>query len=371
MSASGGEEGIPLLPGQRDLVGLGAGADAVGLGGADDRLHAGGVAEDPREQDGFGRGVFGFGQLGDDLGGGVLRLRVGGGAKQFASADGRPRLDENFVATAVVEGAGGEIGFGEGAGAIGEESLDDERGLGEGELELVNNERLAHVVAEEFDLAGRVVAHAEVPDLAGAVQCIERAGDFGGLGERIGAVEEEQVEVSGLQATQDALGGTRDVFVAEIVTGGFAAVLGVVGKTNADFGLEHDAVAQAGRGVEDAAKDLLGFSDGVDVGVIEKVDTALQRGGDGVAGVFLDLGGEGGVIPRAADLHAAIGDARNGEIGAGDWVGFHRGGEWTMDFRGAHGFFSLSKLLIWRAITPSAAKCGLHEAGKLLINVCF
>lgn len=326
LAAGGGEEGIPFFAGERHVVGFGTGADARGFGRADDRLHAGRMAENPREQDGLGGDFFGGGEFGDEGGGGVNGVGgrgVGGGAQEPASADGRPRLDENLVAAAIIEGAGGEVGLGGGAGAVGEEAFDDKRGLGEGELKLVHHERLAHVVAEEFDLAGRVVAHSEVTDFAGAVQLVEGTGDFGGFDERVGAVEQEDVEVRDLEAAENAFGGTRDVVVAEIVAGGFAAVLGVVGEADADLGLEDDAVAQAGRGFQDAAEELFGFAGGVDVGVVKEVDAAIERGADGGVGGLFDFGGNGGVVPGAAHAHAAKGDAGNSEVGLGDAVGFH------------------------------------------------
>ncbi len=226
LAAGGSEEGIPFLAGEGDLVGLSAGADAVGLGRADDRLNAGGMVENPREQDALGGGGLGLREFGDEVGGGVKRVRgggVGGSAEKLAASDGGPRLHGDFVQAAVVEQAGGKGGSRAGAALVGAEALGNERVLGEGELELVGDERLAEMAAEQLDLAGRVVAHAEMADLAGGLQRIEGAGDLGGLDERVGAVEEQDVEVGNLKAAQDGLGGADDMAVAEVVARGFSA----------------------------------------------------------------------------------------------------------------------------------------------------
>ncbi len=57
--------------------------------------------------------------------------------------------------------------------------------------------------------------------------------------------------------------------------------------------------------------------------MVEEIDAAVEGGGDGGLGGLFGFGGDGSVVPGAADFHAAIGDAGNGEVGLGDAVGFH------------------------------------------------
>ena len=67
------------------------------------------------------------------------------------------------------------------------------------QLELVHDEGLPHVPLEQLDLYGRVVRHSEVPHLAGALQLVERPGHLLGLDERVGAVQQQDVDVVGRQ----------------------------------------------------------------------------------------------------------------------------------------------------------------------------
>lgn len=326
-SARGGEEGIPFFAAELDIVGRDAGANAVRSGGADDGLHAGGVAQDPGEEDGLGRGRFGAGEFGDKREEGARRFAGGGRLEKFPVAERRPRLHEHPVLAAIIENAGCQTRARGGAGLVGADAFDDQRGLGEAELELVDDERLPEVLAEQFDLRGRVVAYAEVPDFAGALEVVEGAGDLGRFDERVGTMEQEQIEVLHAEAAKNAFRGTGEVFVAEVVPRGLAAREGVVGKADADLRLEDDAFAEAGRGAQKASEHLLGFAGAADVGVIEEIDAGGERSVDGGAGGAFVLGGDRRAgIPGAAHLHAAVGEARNGEVGLGDAVGFHGGG---------------------------------------------
>jgi hypothetical protein len=67
------------------------------------------------------------------------------------------------------------------------------------QLHLVRDERLLDRGLEELDLRRRVVRDAEVPDLARRLQGVERGRDLLRLDERVGPVEEQEVEVVGLE----------------------------------------------------------------------------------------------------------------------------------------------------------------------------
>ena len=92
----------------------------------------------------------------------------------------------------------------------------DERGVRDGELELVRDDRLLDVTAQQLDLARCVVRDPERPHLARGVQVGERARDLLGLDEGVGAVQQQDVEVVGAQGLERALDGRDEVLVREV-----------------------------------------------------------------------------------------------------------------------------------------------------------
>ncbi len=90
------------------------------------------------------------------------------------------------------------------------DALRDDRRVGDRELQLVRDERLAHARLQQVDLAGGcVVRDAEVADFAGCLELVERTGDLVGFDEGVGgAVQEEDVEVVGAERLERTLDGS-------------------------------------------------------------------------------------------------------------------------------------------------------------------
>jgi hypothetical protein len=61
------------------------------------------------------------------------------------------------------------------------------------------------------------VGHAQVADLAGGLEAAEGVGDLGGLHQRVGAVQQQDVELLHAQALQDAVDAGLDVGGAQVV----------------------------------------------------------------------------------------------------------------------------------------------------------
>ena len=158
-----------------------------------------------------------------------------------------------------------------------------------------------------------MIADAEVLDFAGALEIVKRARHFRRFGQRIRPVQQQDVEVIGLQPLERTVDGIGDVLVTEIVTAGIAR-LWRIRSANAAFGLEDDPVAQARRLLQHPAKNGFGFSAGINVRVIKKVD-ALRTGAGHQIG--------GGFIFDMAEVHATIGDARDVKIGRRKRIRFH------------------------------------------------
>ena len=69
---------------------------------------------------------------------------------------------------------------------------------------------------QQLDLPGRVVRDAERPHLAGRLELVERARDLVGLDEGVGAVQQQDVDVVGLQRGERAVHRLDDVLVREV-----------------------------------------------------------------------------------------------------------------------------------------------------------
>ena len=168
-----------------------------GIHGARYGLHARGMAEYP----GDGDGGLADGILFSNLGQGLVELRIFGvvheAALEHARLQGRPGLYGDILQAAVVDKAVVAV-----YGALGGQVVDvqarvDQLGLVKGELQLVDDQGLLYVFAQQLKLAGGDVAHAEVPYLALGVQGVERLRHLLGLVQQVGTVQQQHVQVVG------------------------------------------------------------------------------------------------------------------------------------------------------------------------------
>ena len=179
-------------------------------------------------------------------------------------------------------GGVGELG-------VGAEAVVDEAGNLQAELHLVHQQALAQAGLEELQLAGVEIADAEVLHFPGGLQLVKGLPHLLRLHQSVGPVEQEQVQVVGAQAPQDAVYAVQDVLLGEVVHTGADAALA----------LEHHLVPQAGLVLQHLAEGGLAVAAAVDVGVVEEGDAAVQRGAD--VGVQL-------FSAQLIDAHTAQGD---------------------------------------------------------------
>ncbi len=176
--------------------------------------------------------------------------------------------------------------------------------------------------------------------LARRAQALEGLGDLLGLHQRIRAMQQQDVQALGPRPLQAGLDRLDDVAAGQVV----AAWALVVGEADAALALQHDAVAQRGLAAEQFAEHRLGLAAGVDVGVVEQRHADVERGLDGRLRM-VDMGvGPRGVVPVAAQAHAAI----------GEWAG---GREVLLQRKGvAHG----GACAFWNGErAPKGARCGI------------
>ena len=278
------------------------------------------MAQQPGELDGFGRHALGIGQLAQQRRR-VPHCGVGklGSAGELAAGQGRPGLHADVVQTAVVQRAGGRcIGM---SGGVGDHAFVDQRQVQQADFHLVRHQRLTHMAAQQVDLPGRVVADAEVPHLAAGVQRIERARHFIRLHQRIGAVQQQDIQMVHAQARQAAFDRGHDMRVAEVVA--LRCARRIVGEADAALRLQDHLRAEPGRGAQHIAEHLFGLAARIDVGVVEQGDAVGQRRFDQPLRVAAFLRRDRRGIPGTAQMHAAVADAGGGgSIGQG--VGLHR-----------------------------------------------
>ena len=172
--------------------------------------------------------------------------------------------------------------------------------------------RLAHVPAQQVDLAARVIADAEVPHLAAGVQRIERARHFIRLHQRIGAVQQQDIQMVHAQARQAAFDRGHDMRVAEVVA--LRCARRIVGEADAALRLQDHLRAEPGRGAQHIAEHLFGLAARIDVGVVEQGDAVGQRRFDQPLRVAAFLRRDRRGIPGAAQVHAAVADAGNRQV---------------------------------------------------------
>ncbi len=256
---------VPFLAGESHVGSLAGVFDPLGVGGADDGLHAGGVAQDPGDGDGGVGHAVGccdlidllveFGELG------VVEEH----ALEEAILERRPGLDRDVVQAAVIQD-----------GAVADDGLVDfhiyidagvdHAGVGDAELELVEDELLLDELLEKLDLHGILVANAKVLDLATGFEDVKSFGNLLRFDEGVGAVKQEHVNVIGAQALEAAIHGFEDVLFGEV-----EAAL-----ADAAFGLEEHLFAQAGIHVERFGEFRFGLPAAVDIGVVKEVDAFVQ-----------------------------------------------------------------------------------------------
>ena len=96
---------------------------------------------------------------------------------------------------------------GAGGGHVDLHALRDHGAVGDGELQLVGDDGHGQVFLQQRHLVGVLVGDAEVVDLAGRLEGGEGLGDLDGIHQRVGAVEQQRVEVVDAQALEDAVDG--------------------------------------------------------------------------------------------------------------------------------------------------------------------
>jgi len=265
------------------------------------------VLHQPGEQDAFGTDAVSPGEFPNQGArrfiGGVLR----GIAAEAAAGQRAPglQLDAALLAMLHRAGPGQRARAGAGLAVVEAGGRVQRLQVTQAQLQLVDHQRLRQRVAQPGHLAGIHVGHAEVGDLARIAQQPEGLGDLVGLHQRIGAMQQQDVQALGPQPFQAGLDRLDDVAAGQVVALGAVGI----GETDAALALQHDALAQRGLTLEQRAEDRFGLAEGVDVGVIEQGDADVQRGLDARLGV-VDVGlGPGALIPAAAQAHAAVGEA--------------------------------------------------------------
>ena len=102
------------------------------------------------------------------------------------------------------------------------------------------------------------------------MQPVERFRHLVRLHQRVGAMEQQHVDIIGFQAPQAALHAFEDVFAGKIVVAG----------PDAAFGLDQDFFAHVRAHADRLGEHLLAASAAIDVGIVEKVDALLERSTD-------------------------------------------------------------------------------------------
>ena len=229
-------------------------------------------------------------------------------AFEHAELQRRPGLDCDIVQAAVIQDAvvpdDGPLG-----GQVVEiQAVVDQLALVQGELELVEDQGLFHILFQQFQLARGDVADAEMADLAGAVQFVEGFRHLLRVEEQVRPVQQQGVQVIRLQAAQDPVGAVQDI--------GFAPAELLPVEIQAALGLDIDVLPlQAGEG-EGVAEAGFRLAAAVAGGVVKEVDALFRRGADHGRRLFHGQGGH---------AHAAEDDGRRVLRAVDDIDHFHGG----------------------------------------------
>jgi acyl-CoA thioesterase len=152
---------------------------------------------------------------------------------------------------------------------------------------------------------------AEVADLAGADEAVERVHGFGDGHIGVEAVDLQQVDVVRAEPPQAVVGGLEDGLAAE------AAGVGAARPREVELGGDHHLVAARHAG-ERPTGDLLRCAIRIAVRRVEEVDAGVQRLGDeGAARLLRQRPGVLAAL-QVAEAHAAQAEARHGEAGAAE-----------------------------------------------------
>ena len=155
-----------------------------------------------------------------------------------------------------------------------------------------------------------LVGNTEIAHLALLLQPCEGTRDLLTFHQRVRAVQEQDVEVRGIEPLQDRLDRLNDVLVAEIEA--LRRSGRIILPANAYLRLQHHALTQRRHLLEQPSEDLLGPTVRVDIRVVEEVDPQLERGIDEIAPLLLDRCVDySGTAPTAAQPHAAGDQARH------------------------------------------------------------
>ncbi len=194
------------------------------------------------------------------------------------------------------------------AGHVGRDALRHDRRVRDRQLQLVGDDRLPHRLLEELDLAGRVVGDSEGADLARRLEVVERARHLVGLDERVGAVQQQHVEVVGAERGEGALDRLDQVLVREVEVRPLA--------DDAGLGLDGELLALRRRqpqGLGEAALAAVQVV-AVHVGVVDEVDARVACGAHELAD---------GVVVQLLDAHEAEHDVRDLAPGGAQGDGSH------------------------------------------------
>ncbi len=218
--------------------------------------------------------------------------------------EGRPGLNGHAVQAGVIQHA-----FIPAGGArrvhVDLQAVSHHVGDREAELELVNQQRLPDGPLEQLDLHGLVVGDAEAADLSRPLQLVKGGRNLLRLGQRVGAVNEQHVQIIGPQATQDAVYRPQ-----QMLPGGVVEAL-----PDAALGLQDQVLPpDGGVAAERRAEMFLTGAASVDVGVVKVICAVFQRG--------VDKASQSGRI-QLAQTHTAHYDGRDLPAAAAQWNLFH------------------------------------------------
>ena len=192
---------------------------------------------------------------------------------------------------------------------VGRDALRDDRRVRDRQLQLVGDDRLAHGLLQQVDLPRRVVRDAERPHLAGGLELVEGAGDLLGLDERVGPVQQQDVDVVGARAPRASRSTDSMMCSYEKSKYGpsrtMPALVWIVNSARSD-GDELHRLGEATLAAVQLAS--------VDVGVVDEVDPGVARR----AHEFAHL-----VVGLVGDAHEAEDDVRRDDLGAGQGEGLH------------------------------------------------
>jgi hypothetical protein len=168
------------------------------------------------------------------------------------------------------------------------------------QLELVRDDWLPHRPLEKTDLPRRLVRHPEGAYLAGGLELVECSRNLVRLDEGIRAVQQQDVDVVGLQGAQGPVDRADQMFIREVEVRSLLhdAGLGLDGDLLAFGGAELHRVGEA-----PLAAMQLGP---VHIGVIEEVDAGVARRSDQLAH---------GLIIKLRDPHEPEHDVRHTFLG--------------------------------------------------------